>query len=280
MARKEIRELISFIRKLIAEIEKDRLFFVAAYLCYNLLLSLFPFIIFLMSLFAILNLNISLENSRSFFVLPDIVYSFIDEIASVKSAGVLSFSLLLSVNRASAGLKSAVQGINACYERRVKRGWLKASAISIGLTLAFSFASIAAGLIFAFGNELKALIFGAGLPPGLDFIFGLAGTATALALMAVMIILIYRFGVYGGARLKSLLPGTVFTMLCWFAVSKLFGIFINNFSGLQRVYGSIAGVIALMYWLNIISLSLLIGAEINAIIAENKEQKSESGVRA
>ena len=54
----------------------------------------------------------------------------------------------------------------------------------------------------------------------------------------------------------------------------LFGIYIDNFSSYNKVYGSIGAIIGFMLWLYCISIVLLIGFEINASIDMNRIKKS------
>jgi len=51
--------------------------------------------------------------------------------------------------------------------------------------------------------------------------------------------------------------------------------YVNNFSRYSKVYGSIAGVFVLMFWLNIISFVLLLGSEINALLDDNEDGTKE-----
>jgi len=60
------------------------------------------------------------------------------------------------------------------------------------------------------------------------------------------------------------LPGATLATLLWFASTLLFGFYVTRFANYSRVYGSLGAAIALMFWLFLIALSVLIGAEYNA----------------
>jgi membrane protein len=49
----------------------------------------------------------------------------------------------------------------------------------------------------------------------------------------------------------------------------------NNFAQLNRIFGSVGALIALMLWLNFIALSLLIGFELNVSIKNARLNNNE-----
>jgi uncharacterized BrkB/YihY/UPF0761 family membrane protein len=50
----------------------------------------------------------------------------------------------------------------------------------------------------------------------------------------------------------------------WFLTTLAFGLYVTRFANYSEVYGSLGAGIALLFWLYIISLSVLAGAEFNA----------------
>lgn len=52
--------------------------------------------------------------------------------------------------------------------------------------------------------------------------------------------------------------------LMWFFTTLLFGWYVTRFANYSEVYGPLGAGIALLFWLYIISLSVLCGAEFNA----------------
>jgi membrane protein len=60
------------------------------------------------------------------------------------------------------------------------------------------------------------------------------------------------------------LPGAAVATVLWFVSTLLFGFYVTRFANYSRVYGSLGAAIALMFWLFLIALSVLVGAEFNA----------------
>jgi membrane protein len=60
------------------------------------------------------------------------------------------------------------------------------------------------------------------------------------------------------------LPGAVVATAMWFLTTLVFGWYVTRFANYSEVYGSLGAGIALLFWLYIVSLSVLCGAEFNA----------------
>jgi membrane protein len=63
---------------------------------------------------------------------------------------------------------------------------------------------------------------------------------------------------------RAILPGAVMATAMWFLTTLAFGWYVTRFANYSEVYGSLGAGIALLFWLYIVSLSVLCGAEFNA----------------
>lgn len=63
---------------------------------------------------------------------------------------------------------------------------------------------------------------------------------------------------------RRTLPGATLATAMWFLTTLIFGWYVTRFANYSEVYGSLGAGIALLFWLYIISLSVLAGAEFNA----------------
>ena len=92
-----------------------------------------------------------------------------------------------------------------------------------------------------------------------------------LLLFYTAISMIYRLGVPTKRKFPFISPGaTIATILC-VLTSLGFSFFVNEFGRYNQVYGSLGTLIVVMLWLNLNSLILLIGFELNAAIAVNRD---------
>ena len=86
----------------------------------------------------------------------------------------------------------------------------------------------------------------------------------ALAGSVGIIGLIYHMGTPMQQSWKRILPGAIVATVMWFLATLAFGWYVTRFANYSQVYGSLGAGIALLFWLYIISLCVLCGAEFNA----------------
>lgn len=269
-----MKKFITFLIKLIKTSKENNLFSLANELTYKLLLALFPFIIFLMTLVGFFNIDYSYFIKEIGGALPDAVYDmlnvFIAEVVDVKRAGVLSVSLFISIYSSSSGFLAVMRGINKAYGQKEARNFIVARIVSILLVLILATGIILSITSLVFGDIIYAWIGRmVKMTPTTRFLIGFFGYLITMIILLVSIIVIYHFASSKKTPFYSLIPGALTTLIVWIIASKAFNIYINNFAKFSAVYGSIGSVFVLMYWLNIISVVLLVGGEINALLYEN-----------
>jgi membrane protein len=81
---------------------------------------------------------------------------------------------------------------------------------------------------------------------------------------------LYFFGTIQGGNLKFFSPGSVMTTLLLLLSTYFFGVYIDNFSNYNELYGSIGAVIIMMLFIWVNSISLLLGFELNVVIYKMK----------
>jgi len=96
-------------------------------------------------------------------------------------------------------------------------------------------------------------------------------TIAAAMMIAVATALLAGFYRVASARRRGstrVWPGAVFAMGSWLAVSWAFGVYAKSIGDYALYYGSLAAVAVLLVWLYLTSLSLLVGAELNAVLTK------------
>lgn len=92
-----------------------------------------------------------------------------------------------------------------------------------------------------------------------------------LLLMFTTLGILYRYGPNTAGRRDPLLSfGAVLAALVWGGASLGLTYYLTNFGNYNKVYGSIGAVMALLMWLYISAFSVLLGAALNAELAERK----------
>jgi membrane protein len=99
---------------------------------------------------------------------------------------------------------------------------------------------------------------------------------TAIALMALM----YHHGMPKTQSWRRVLPGAIMAGVLWFPATLIFGWYVRDYATYTVVYGSLSAAIALLVWLYIVSVVVLMGAELNAQVYPKivERQKKQKGV--
>ncbi len=124
----------------IVKIKNDDIFALGAQLAYYLMLSFFPFLIFLMTIVGFSKLNSADILGGLKAILPNNVFSLIDaivvELVDNQYAGLLGASLALTMWSASSGFRAVIKGLNKAYNINDKRSFIKRAFIAIVFTMA------------------------------------------------------------------------------------------------------------------------------------------------
>ena len=116
---------------------------------------------------------------------------------------------------------------------------------------------------------LAALVGQAGLPRFGQILITLGGLLLNVAVVATM----YRFLTSHPVTWKMVWPGAVFTGLLY-TVLQFVGanVMANTLDNAKGVYGTFAGLLALMSWLSLHALISLVGCELNAALVRRRDQ--------
>jgi len=77
----------------------------------------------------------------------------------------------------------------------------------------------------------------------------------------VMALLLYRFVPARKLRVRDALAGAILTALLTWSATKILTIVFGDFSRYNLIYGSLAGVMTFLFFVYVVSLILLLGAE-------------------
>jgi membrane protein len=85
----------------------------------------------------------------------------------------------------------------------------------------------------------------------------------------------YRFSVSHPRRVKRrVVPGAVLAVALWIAITWGFGLYARTLVDYAVFYGSLAAVAVLLLWLWLVSLAILLGAELNAQLEGLRDLRS------
>lgn len=265
----------NFFSYLIYRIGKDDASGLSAQLSYYFMLSLFPMLLFLLSIVPVVGVEQStIRDMIKEHVPPDYagqVSSIIGDIMSNASGSILSVGLILALWSASNGMTAIMNSFNVAYDVEDSRNFIVSKLFSVLFTLAMIIVLPIALILPTFGEQIGSLLFGPlGLGDQIKWIFNLVRVVLPLIIIFIAFMVLYTLAPNVKIKMKSVIPGAIFATIVFLGGSFLFGIYISNFANYSKTYGSIAGIIILMLWLYITGFIIIIGAEINAIIHQRK----------
>lgn len=189
--------------------------------------------------------------------------------------GLLSLGFFLAVYFASNGMIAMMQGFEKSYDRTFKkRSNFRKRGIAIALTFVLGFLLVASVILIILGNSiinwLDAYI---NFDSFVHLALSILRWTVFILLFYTGISMIYRYGAPTKRRFSFFSPGTTLAASLSILSSLLFSFYVENFSQYNRLYGSIGTVIILLLWLQINAFTLLVGFELNASIAVNRDLK-------
>jgi membrane protein len=262
---------------LLAKAKKDDVFALASQLAYYLMLSFFPFMLFLMTLvgFSELSSNEILEGLD--IVLPksilELTQSTISEVFDNQYKGLLGISILLMIWTASSAFKAVIKSVNKAYNFKEDRSFVKISIISMVGILALASTIMLALAMLVFGNVIDNYVNSThSLYKIIIIIWNIFRYSFIFIVMLFIFVAIYIFSPAKRLRWKEVIPGSIFSTLGWGIVSFGFSFYIDNFNNYSRFYGSLGAVFILMTWLFLISIIFILGVEINFVTVQVKNK--------
>ncbi|QMW06416.1 YihY/virulence factor BrkB family protein [Spirosoma foliorum] len=275
----------SFLKRMLAQITDNDTSERAASVSYSLILAVFPTVIFFFTLIPYISFIPDLQNQiMKFFqeLLPGDTFSTVDttiqDIISRPRSGVLSFGFVLALYSATSGLVALMQAFNSSYHSAEKRSFFKIRAIAIGLTFTLAFALILAIVVLIIGGIVSDYLLHFGILNNVVFI-NLLAIGRYLVVFAVFvgaITVIYRFGPNVNMNWIFIMPGAITASVLIVLTTFGFSYYVSNFGSYNKVYGSIGTLIALMIWINLISLLLILGFEMNVSLYNLEGDKHPS----
>ncbi len=249
----------------------------AAALSYYFVISLFPALITLAALVALLpipNLFANLVSAIGRVVPAEsmgLVNQVVRDVIRPHSGGLLGFGLLGSLWTVSSGFAELIEALDVAYDVPETRSVFKTRllalwlAVLVGSMLVVSFLCMTAGphVLGLFADKL-----GVGGP--FIFVWKYARWVIAGILVVLSIEAIYFIAPNVKQRFWHTLPGALVAIVGWGLLSAGLGLYFAKFAHLNKTYGTLGGAIALLVWLYWTGFIVIVGGELNSEIIQER----------
>jgi membrane protein len=254
----------------------------ASAVAFSFFMALFPFALFILNLIP----YIPIEGFQVDFLnfvregVPPNTYNaianIINDILNNSHSGLLSSGFLLSIFLMANGINGILGGFESSRHVIDKRGFFSQYIIALGLSLLLSFLLLlTVAAIVVFEVFIQKTIIQDVLSDQIPLII-LSRYVFVIIMVLITISTLFRFGTKQSHKPPFITIGSVFTTILVIISSYFFGIWVLKFSKYNELYGSIGTLLIMMFYIWINCMVLLLGFELNAIIAKLKKKNEIS----
>ena len=258
-------------------IVKGAMTYRASAISFSFFMAIFPFLLFILNLIPYVPVD-NFQNDFLRFIqglLPPNTADFFDgiikDIAINRRGGLLSSVFFLSIFLMANGINSIFGGFETSYHVKITRNVVKQYLVSIAVALLLVFLLVVGVICFVYFEIyiVQNLKDGGYLSSG--------ETAVKVGRFVFFILIcyistatLYYFATPEGRLSKFFSPGALLTTVLIILTTYFFGLYIENFSTYNELYGSIGALLILMLYIWLNSNILLLGFELNASLRSLK----------
>lgn len=255
----------------------------ASALSYQVLFSLFPFVIFLIALLGFFHLEDFFEwlRQQAQLVFPQQsmkqVNQVIDDLQRERG-GLLSVGVVIALWSASAAVRATMNALNVAYDVSEGRPAWKLYPLSIVYTIGVAGMMIAAATLLMIGPQaMQWIAQQVGMEQLFVTLWAWVRWPAALFLLTLAVALIYYVAPDVEQEFRFITPGAILAVIVWVAASIAFNYYVTSFADYNATYGSIGTIVVLLLYFFISAAVMLFGAELNAVIEHHSSEGKNPG---
>lgn len=249
----------------------------AGSISFSFFMAIFPFLLFVLNLIPFIPID-NLDSIVLDFIeilLPNDSQGFFSvifqDIQDKPRGGLLSSVFLLSIILTANGVSAIFAGFEESYHIEFSRNLFKQYIYSMGVAVLLACTLLIAVIVAVYFeiyiyNNIKDL-----LQNTLDWI-RIGQSLFYILLTYFSVSILYYFGTIEGRKSKFFSPGALMTTSLIMLTTWFFGIYIENFSTYNQLYGSIGALLIFMLYIWLNSNVLLLGFELNATLMRLKNK--------
>jgi membrane protein len=273
-----------FVITLSKEISKDQLTTQAAAVAYAWLFAVFPFLLFLLTLFAYIpekqkvNAHDFIASAVHHVMAKDAAETILvnlNEVLDQPRSDLLGIGIVVTLWIASGGMSMTMTALDAAYDSKKTYPFYVQRPIAILLTVIVTVLILIVLLLLPAGTAIENFLEENKLVPSrILWALAFARYGLAIPLMLAILSLLYTFGTRMRHRLTFFSPGAIFTLLVWVILGESFRFYVDKFGRYQKTYGAVGGVTILLLFFYLDALVLLVGAEINNLVERTMKERA------
>jgi len=279
-------------REYVDEVLDDRLPGLAAETAFFVVLSIFPALLVGGSLLGLLEALVGngvAEQARDrvlgllSLVLTEEASGVLESVRSLfedSRGGLLTSATVGALVSLSGAFAVAINALNLAHDAAETRSWLRRRllgllmAIGTLLLAVVGLGVLIVGPLFGRGEQLADLV---GLGSAFTFVWnGVRLPAMALLLLTWATILL-RTAPSRRVRWRDAVPGALLAGVLWGLATVGFRVYLSFAAETNPILGAFGGGAIVMTWTYLLSLGLLLGGELNAVLLQRREVSDAEG---
>lgn len=274
---------LMLVKRTAAETSNDDVFGHAAELSYYFLLSVFPALLFMITILGLMagpgsQIRTELMDYMA-RAMPasaaGLITKTLEEVHQNSSGLKALLGALGALWAATGGIDAISKTLNIAYDLKETRSWIKRKMVSIGLTAGLAILIIGSLALLAFGGQIGEWVAAkVGLGAAFTLAWKIIQWPVAFGAMFLSFSIIYYFAPnMKEPRWYWISPGAVVGVVLWLLASGVFSLYLRFFNSYSKTYGSLGAVIILMLWFYLTGMAILIGGEFNSEISKADQDK-------
>jgi len=195
-----------------------------------------------------------------------------NDISQNPRTGLLSFGAILALVLMSNGINAIFSGFEGSFNVNINRNFIRQYSVALGVAIVLALLLVTTiTVLIYFEYVLHMLRDSDMMSDGADVTLVSIGSYVFFVIMIyIAVATLYYFGTKQGRTSKFFSPGALMTTILFMLTTYLFGIYIDNFSNYNELYGSIGALLIMMLYIWLNSNLLLLGFELNAALQKLK----------
>ena len=246
---------------------------VGGQLAFFILLSLFPFLVFLNALIGSLNMSYDQLMTLLSPIFPEqiveLIIGYVRQVSQGQSIGLLSIAVVVVIFSASKAVRSLAFSVNTAYDIKENKHPVRNFFYSMLYVIAAGIVAVIIILFITLSEEfLLEIIKITHISEFVITLLGICRWAALVAILFFVLALMYKITPDKKVAFRHILPGTVLATLGMLFLTYGFSAYVNYFAKSSVLSGTIGAVILLMLWVYFASVIIILGAELNCAIEE------------
>jgi len=258
---------------------QDRLDSISAHGAYFIIISAIPFILFIVALFNQLHLSQAELIDEILSLIPDNVTQAIAPYltTTVSNTSIFSISVVTFIWSASSGMVAIIKGFDTIYDVEETRNFIHLRLVAIVYILLLALVLLITAVTLVFGSTLYEFLLERSGPLIATLLLNFK-SLFGFILLVFFFCLIFNVIPRKKAKFINNFMGAIFSAAGWVLFSFFFSIFVDNFSNFSVVYGSLATLIVMMFWLFFCIYIMFLGAEVSMWMENSDIKKDLKGL--